>query len=111
MKTEKIDKSDWEDYFNRLAKALEGKNASINIMALDIGNQIEANKVRLLGITYDPKGDLFEIALDGLDHIINHPKEVQVLIGSNGIEAVEIISGEDRKQIIKLSEPLMLERD
>ncbi len=111
MKTEKIDKSDWGDYFNRLAKAFEGKNANINIMALNIGDQIEAEKVKLLGITYDSKGDLFEIALEGLDHIINHPKEVQVLIGSSGIEAIEIISGEGRKQIVELTDPLMLERD
>jgi hypothetical protein len=38
------------------------------ICGLALGDQIAANWLPLLGITYEPKDDLLEIALEGLDH-------------------------------------------
>ena len=32
----------------------------------------------LIGVTYDPKSDLVEIALEGLDHMIGRPREIYV---------------------------------
>jgi hypothetical protein len=34
--------------------------------------------VWLLGISYDPKDDIIEIALEGVDHLIPKPREVYV---------------------------------
>lgn len=48
-----------------------GKQAEIEVALLDIGDQIEAEWVPLLGITYDPKDDPVVVLLDGLDHL-NH---------------------------------------
>jgi hypothetical protein len=41
-------------------------------------------------ITIDPNGDLLEIALDGLDHLIHRPREIYVEDGP-GLTAVVIV--------------------
>src|ERR1700726_577191 len=61
-----------------------------------------------LGIAYDPKNDVLEIALDGVDHLINSPKEVWVDAGAGELLSFEVIDGEGVSQIIQLREPLML---
>ncbi len=108
MKTLKLAKNQWEDYFNRMSKLLEGKRASIEIASLDIGDQTQADKIVLYGIGYDPKDDLVEVALEGLDHLINNPRDIEIVQGNNGIETIGITDEDGRQQIVRLTEPLML---
>jgi hypothetical protein len=30
----------------------------------------------LRGVAYDPKDDVLEVALEGIDHLIEHPREI-----------------------------------
>ena len=43
--------------------------------SLDLGDQTQAEWLPLLGISYDPRDDVVDIALDGLDHMIHKPRE------------------------------------
>ena len=108
MSTQTLDRAAWEDYFNRLSKVLEGKRATVEVASLDLGDQVEAEDIALLGITYDPKDDLVEVALDGLDHMIREPRTVQALVGDAGVEAVAITDRQGREQIVRFRDPLML---
>ena len=65
-----------------MPKGLLGKQAEIEVMGLPFGVHVAANWLSLLGITYDPKGDLVEIALDGLDHLIRQPQEIALEEGA-----------------------------
>jgi len=76
MAAQKIDKSKWQAFFDRLSRGLVGMRAEIEVASLALGDQIEAEWLPLMGITYDSKNDVLEIALEGLDHLIKHPKEV-----------------------------------
>jgi len=87
---------------------LEGKQAEIEVASLRLGDQIEAEWLPLIGITYDPNDDIVEVALEGLDHLITRPREVYVEDGSNGVSALEVVDADDVKQIIRLRDPLML---
>jgi hypothetical protein len=87
---------------------LEGKQAEIEVASLRLGDQVEAEWLPLLGITYDPNDDVVEVALEGLDHLIPKPLEIYVEDGVEGIAALEVVDGDDEKQIIKLRDPLML---
>jgi hypothetical protein len=69
---------------------------------------VEAEWLPLLGLVYDPKDDLVEVALDGIDHMIPKPREIYVDEGLGGLMSIEIVDAEDTKQIIKLRDPLML---
>jgi len=108
MATRKLDKEQWKTFFDRVSKTLEGKQAEIEVASLALGDQIEAEWLPLLGLAYDPKDDLFEVALDGVDHMIPKPREIYVDDGVGGLMSIEIVDADGTKQIIKLRDPLML---
>jgi hypothetical protein len=87
---------------------LTGKRAQIEVTGLTIGDQIEAKSLPLFGITYDPKDDLLEIALEGLDHLIERPVAISVDDSPEGLTGMEIVDSDGRRQILKLVNPLML---
>jgi hypothetical protein len=104
----KLEKSEWRPFFDHLSKQLEGKQAKIEVAGLSLGDQIQAKWVPVYGIVYDHKGDLMEIALEGLDHLIRKPREITLDLGTAGPASIEIIDEEGVKQIVKLNQPLML---
>jgi len=108
MATVKLDKGAWHSYFDRISKSVVGKQAEIEVASLDIGDQVEAEWVPLLGITYDPKNDLVELLLEGLDHLIRHPRDIYVDQGPTGLTSMEVIDADDVRQIIRLRDPVML---
>lgn len=100
--------AEWRPLLDRLSKALIGKHAEVEVAALQLGDQVAAEWLPLLGITYDQKDDLVEIALDGFDHMIRAPREIDLLQQDGQWSAVQIVDAEDRRHIITLKEPLML---
>jgi hypothetical protein len=108
MATRKLNQADWRAYCDFFSKALLGKRAEIEIAALSLGDQIEAEWLPLLGISYDPKDNLIEVALDNVDHLIHQPREFYVEEGPLGVESIEIVDGDGARQIIKLRDPLAL---
>ena len=55
-----LEKSERHGYFDRVSRALLGKRAEIEVASLVLGDQIEAEWVPVLGITYDQKDDVLE---------------------------------------------------
>src|ERR1700738_4504648 len=108
MTTRKLDKRQWHPFFDGVSRLLEGKQAEIEVASLDLGDQIEAEWLPLIGIAYDPKDDLVEVALEGLDHLIPKPREIYVEAERGGIGSLEIIDGDGHRQIIKLKDELAL---
>lgn len=108
MAAEQIERARWAPFFDSITKSLLGKQAEIEVASLDLGDQIEAEWAPLIGITYDKRDDLIEIALEDLDHLIRSPREVFVDFGIGGIAAVAIADGDGNRQIIKLKDPVAL---
>jgi hypothetical protein len=108
MTIRKLEKPEWRPFFDSVSKLLEAKEAEIEIASLDLGDQVSAEWLPLLGITYDPKDDIVEVALDGLDHIIHRPREIYVDNGVETLSSMEIIDANDVRQIVKLKDQLML---
>jgi hypothetical protein len=88
-----------------MPKGLLGKQAEIEVAGLTFGDQKATKWLPLLGITYDPKADLVEIALEGLDPLIHGPRQIAVDDGPGGLSAMEIVSADRRRQIVKLKSP------
>ena len=105
---QQVDRSGWSPFFDNFTKALAGKRAEVEVVSLDLGDQIEAEWAPLIGITYDDRNDLIEVALEGVDHLILEPQEVYVDFDVGGLIAVEVIDSGAVKQIIKLKDPLAL---
>lgn len=108
MAPRKLDKAEWHAYFDRVTKSLVGKRAEIEVESLDLGAEIEAEWLLLLGITYDPKSDTLEIALDGVDHLIAKPREIYVEETATGLSNLAITDADGVSQIVTLRDPLML---
>jgi len=108
MAAEQIERARWAAYLDNLTRSLVGKQAEIEVAALDLGDQIQAHWAPLIGIAYDDKDDLIEIALEQLDHLIRSPRAIFVDHGVGGIVAIAIEDGEGRRQIVRLKDPLAL---
>ena len=108
MTSRMIPQAEWRAFFDGLADVLIGKRVEIEAASLELGDQVVAEWVPLLGISYDTQDDLLDVALSGLNHRIRQPREIHVQEGPTGIETVAIRSADGVKQILHLKDPLML---
>jgi hypothetical protein len=104
----KLEKRQWHVYFDRLSKGLVGKQVEIEVASLALGAQVEAEWLPLLGIVYEPRTDVLEIALEGLDHMIRRPREIYADEEGIVLASLEIVDGGDVRHIVRLREPLLL---
>jgi hypothetical protein len=74
--TRKLEKAQWRPFLDTITKLLEAKEAEIEVSSLNLGDQLQAKWLPLIGIAYDPNDDVVEVALDGLDHMIHRPREI-----------------------------------
>ena len=102
MAATEIDRSSWGPFLDTVTNSLMGKQAEIEVVSLDLGDQIEAEWTTLIGITYDRKDDLIEIALEELDHMVRSPRQLFVDYG------IEIVDGDGNRHIVKFKDPLAL---
>lgn len=107
-KTIKLERSAWKSYFDNISRRLAGKQVEIEIASLDIGSQIAAEWLPMLGVSYDEKDDLLAIMAEGLDHMIRHPHEVFVETEGAELHSINAIDDDGASQIIRFKEPLAL---
>ena len=105
-----IPKPEWQAFFDSMADTLIGKRVEIEAASLDFGDQIVAEWVPLLGITYDRHDDLVDVAIGSLDldHLIRHPSEIYIQEGPRGLETITVATADGEKQILRLKDPVML---
>jgi len=108
MAIEKLDKASWHAFFDAISKTLGNTRAEIEVQSLALGDQVEAEWLPLFGMTYEPKSEMLEIVLEGLDHMIRKPIELYVDRSGAGLASMEVIDKDGVRQIVRLREPLML---
>jgi hypothetical protein len=108
MTIRRLEKPEWRPIFDTMSKILEAKVAEVEVASLDLGDQTQAEWLPLIGITYDPREDAVEIALDGHDHMIRKPREIYLDDGAAGLTSLEIVDADGVRQIVKLKDQLML---
>ena len=108
METRKLDKKEWKPFFERISRVVGAKQAEIEVLSLDLGDQIEAEWLPLLGVTYNPKDDILDVALDGLDHMIPNPQEIYVEGSGIDLAALAVVDADGKRQIVKFRDPIAL---
>jgi Family of unknown function (DUF5335) len=103
-----LPKTEWRGFFDRMSKPLLGKWAEIEVAELDLGDQVIAEWVPLIGITYDSQDDLLDVALDRANRLIRHPREIVVEEAEAGLASVAVVDADGARHIVRLKEPLTL---
>lgn len=105
--TKRLSPDSMQQYFNRFTKQFLRNDstavADVEILGKEFGDQVAAEGVHLLGITYDPRTAAIEFALEHGDSRTYRPKEVWAVEEDDGfIQAVEIAGEGDVKEIVRL---------
>lgn len=108
MATRKLEKAEWRSFLDGISGQLQAKEAEIEVASLNLGGQIAADWLPLIGVTYDPKDDLVEVALDGVDHMIRKPREIYLQSDGGALTGIEITGGDGANQIVKFRDALLL---
>ena len=108
MVIQMIDNGRWDAVLAGVSRALVGKRAEIEVASFDLGNQIVAERLPLVAISYDRKNDVISVNLDQLDHLIRGPRDLYLDYDLAGIVCLEIVDGEGASRILTLSDPLAL---
>ncbi|MCD6026608.1 MAG: hypothetical protein K0R08_1127 [Solimicrobium sp.] len=110
MPTREIKQEEWHSFFDSISKKgnLEKKRAKIEVISLNIGDQLAAESLPIFGIVYEPKSDTIEIGLEGLTHMIHHPKKVYIEEDALELCSVNISDENDIQHIIRLHDPMTL---
>jgi hypothetical protein len=108
MTVVKLEKTHWHSFCDRASHGLMGKRAEIEVNSPIFGVQIEAKWLPVIGLVYDPASGVLDILLDGLDHMISHPRELYVQYGTGGVDSLGILDGDNCWQIVLLRDPVML---
>jgi len=105
--TKQLPRAEWKKTFDRFTREHLREDApgtaTVEIVSPTLGDQFAVAAARLLGLTYDPKSQAFEVLLDDLDHLVFSPMEIWVLEGEPGfISTIEVVQPDGTKQIIYL---------
>lgn len=102
MTTRKLERSEWQKYFDEVAKHLPSMKVGVSIMGDDIGVQLETEDSALLGISYDSNDGIFEVATPSISHRVANPKEIHVREEGGTLSSIEVMTQDDMKQVIEL---------
>ena len=111
MSTYALARAEWRGYCDRLSRALAGQRVELDVASLELGDHVEARWLPLLGIVFDARADVLEIALDGVGHSILAPRELHIEETERGLVSLEIVAANETVETLRLREPLHLEAD
>jgi hypothetical protein len=102
MTTRKLERSNWQSYFDEAAKRLPSMRVGVSIIGDEIGVQPQSENGALIGISYDSNEQVLEVATPSISHRVSSPKDIYVREESGMLASVEVIAEDDSKQIIEL---------
>lgn len=108
MTIRRLERSEWTGFCVHASRGYIGKWVRIEVGSPLIGAQLEAQRVPLIGLTYDPKDDVLELIAGDLDHLIRAPRGLWVDEQPDGNLSLQVIDEDGAYQIVTLREPLML---
>jgi hypothetical protein len=104
--TKQITPDRMEQYFDGFSKRFlrqDNRTADVEVLGMDLGDQVEGEGIRLIGITYEPKTRELEVELESGTLRSYKPKEVWAIEEDDGfIQALEIVREDDTKEIVRV---------
>lgn len=102
MTTRKLERQQWQRYFDDVAKRLPSMKVGVTIMGADIGVQLESQGSALIGISWDHNDEALTIDTPNWSHRFRSPEEISVEDEAGTLSSIEVVSSNGIKQIIEL---------
>jgi hypothetical protein len=104
--TTKIPPEQLEEYFDRFTKHFLRNDtvaADDEVLSQEMGDQVEAEGARLIGVTYDPKSNAFKLTFESGQHRVFHPKEVWTVEETDGfVRAIEVVHDDGERDVVRV---------
>lgn len=78
MTTRKLERSEWQRYFDEVAKRIPTMRVRVSILGDNLGVQPETDDAPLIGVSYDHNDDVLTIDTANVSHRVQSPKEIYV---------------------------------
>jgi hypothetical protein len=105
--TKQIPRADWKGYFERFTRQHLGEDApetvTIEVVSAQMGDQLETRAVPLLGLSYDPRSQAFDVLAEDIEHPTFQPTEIWVVEEEGGfISTLALTRPDGTKEILYL---------
>lgn len=108
METRRMEKIEWQNYFDFVSRDLPTMQVEIEVAGLEFGDQIQAEWTPLVGISYDPKDDVLFVHTAALDHAIHDPQDIVLEGDETEIRSITVRDAEGSTQTVRFKEALAL---
>jgi Family of unknown function (DUF5335) len=109
LTTRELAREEWPGYFDDFSRNLDTLVATVEVAGREIGDQIEADRLMLTGISYDRKDDIVVIGLDAqggvseeLEHIVYKPQKIYIATGDGEPTVFDIADAEGQQTLVRL---------
>jgi hypothetical protein len=107
--TREIPREEWRTYFDDFSRDLPDLAATVEVIAEDLGAQVEAAQARLTGISYDDRDDVLVIGLDApggtpedLERVVYNPRRIMVAEDDDRHIVYDIEDAEHTQTLLRL---------
>ena len=113
---EEVGRDAWQKTLDGLTREHEGDVATIEVDALDLGDQFAAEEIPFSYVEYDPHDDAVSVGVGGRDgrypvvlrHVVEHPQKVFIHLSAEGPVTIEVRSPDGTVTLITLRARLEL---
>ena len=102
MTTRKLERAQWQQYFDDVAKRVPAMRVAVSVMGEDLGVQPGTEDASLIGISYDHNDDILTIDTPNMSHRVTHPSEIYVREEAGTLTSIEAMTSDGTKQVIEL---------
>jgi uncharacterized protein DUF5335 len=112
--TQELAPETWVEYFDSIVPNVDGQLVTIETMSEELGDQVDAERLPLQAIGYDPRDDMLEVSVGGrgvrypvlLRHFISSPQTISVE-ESDALRpmAIFVTDASGDRTLIRLFEP------
>jgi Family of unknown function (DUF5335) len=118
MPTREIPHDEWISFFDEFSRQHEGWLATVEVLGADLGTQVEARELPLVGVTADLKGETEDAvsiftgaaAADNVTHTVIAPAHVRLEETESGAhQALQIVSRSGETTLIRFRSAVLPE--
>jgi hypothetical protein len=110
--THELPRETWRTFFDELSEHLGTVEATVEVAGRDVGAQVAAERLILVGISYDENDDVLVVALDtgpgergAFEHLVDRPQRIYVALGEGAEMTIDAEDAEGHKTLVRLERP------